>query len=585
MNQIAIVKSYIVKAWPIYLISLVLHVIANGINVYYPRVLGEFTDTLQIGGLTKNLVVTYSLMLLGIGIAYVVFNGIAMYLVMYLGRKFEFRVRTKLFRHFTNMSERFYNKNGVGKLLSFFMNDVTAIREALSNGFNASASAIMLLVAAIFMMIISGIPLYLIAACIGPLLLIPIIVVYLGPKIRTRSLKVQEALGGMTDMAEEQFGGVRVTKKFAAEEVMEARFGATVDAIRSSQLKLVRVSSLFQAIIPYLGTIALIIALAFGGYLASTGHITLGNFVALTLYIRMLMNPLQQIGNVINAVQRSRASLQRLNGLLSQPADITESEQAIAPDLSCATLRIRNLSFTYPTSSEASLKHLSLELKPGETLGIIGKTGSGKTTLMKLLLRMYDPPAGTIMFDHVDIRELTLESLRNQVAYVPQEGFLFSTTIRDNIAFHNRSADLGSVETAAKQARIYDHILAMPERFDTSLGERGLTLSGGQRQRTSLARGLIKDAPIMILDDSVSAVDAVTEKQIIASIQTERQHRTTIIVSHRISAMKHADQIIVLDEGAIVQRGTHEELLQETGLYAELYAIQEEGSQYGSSHS
>lgn len=587
MKSKRLLADFFRSTWHIYLFSLFFHLISNLINVFFPKVLGQFTDKLQIGGLTSQLIVDYSLLLLLIGVGQVLFNGIAMYLVMYVGRKFEFVVRRGLFKHFTQMGERFYSKNGVGKLLSYFMNDVTAVRESISMGVNSTANASMLLVASITMMLVSHIPYYLILASIFPLLLIPFIVVYLGPIIRKRSLEVQESLGLMTETAEEQFGGIRVTKKFAVEDIMNERFGKTVDQIRLRQLRLVRVSSFFQALIPFLGAISLIVALAFGGYMTITKQITLGNFVALTLYIRMLMNPLQQIGNVINSIQRSRASLERLNGLLSQQTEIMELPNAKEVNLTDVGITIRNLSFSYDPLSSPVLKNINLNVKSGSTLGIIGRTGSGKTTLMKLLLRTYDPPPETVWYGETDIREMTLESLRTQVAYVPQDGFLFSTTIRENIAFSNRELELEAVEQAAKQAQIYNNIAELPDQFETRLGERGLTLSGGQRQRTSLARGMIKNAPIMILDDSVSAVDAVTEKDIIEAIQTERDSETTIIIAHRISAIKHADEIIVMDDGLIVQRGTHIELLSQQGLYATLHAIQEEGSQHatGTSHS
>lgn len=588
MKPKRILLDFFRVTWPFYLISMCFHLLSNLINVFYPKVLGTFTDKLQQGGLTRDLVIHYSVLLLLIGVGTVLFSGIAMYFIMYVGRKFEFNVRGGLFRHFTGMGERFYSKNGVGKLLSYFMNDVTAVRESISMGFNATTNATLLIVSAVTMMIVSGIPIYLIAASVLPLLFIPFIVVYLGPVIRKRSMEVQESLGTMTETAEEQFGGIRVTKKFAVEPIMNERFGKTVDQIRRNQLRLVRVSSFFQALIPLLGTIALIIALAFGGYLTITNHITLGNFVALTLYVRMMMNPLQQIGNVINSIQRSRASLERLNALLSQQPEIVENDGAKAIDLSRAGIHIEHLTFAYNPGAAPVLKDINVHVEPGQTLGIIGRTGSGKTTLMKLLLRTYDPAPGTIRYEDTDVRDLTLESLRTQVAYVPQDGFLFSTTIRENIAFYKRDAALSDVETAAQQAQIYSNVTELPDRFETRLGERGLTLSGGQRQRTSLARGLIKNAPVIILDDSVSAVDAVTEKEIIASIQKERRHKTTIIIAHRISAIKHADEIIVLDDGVIVQRGTHEQLLQqEEGLYAAFHAIQEEGSLHatGTGHS
>jgi ATP-binding cassette subfamily B multidrug efflux pump len=584
MKAQRILVDFFRTTWYIYLFSIILHGVANAVYVFFPKVLGDFTDDLKAGGLTQNLVVNYSLLLLAIGVGNALIGGFAQYLVMYVGRLFEFLVRKKLFAHFSGLSERFYSQNGVGKLLSYFMNDVTSVRESISQGVNATASASMLLISTMAMMLLSGIPYDLILYSVLPLLLIPWIVTRFGPVIRKRSRTVQESIATMTESAEEQFGGIRVTKKFAVEPIMNKRFGEATDRIRANQLHLVRVSSLFQALIPFLGSISLIIALAYGGFLTINGTLAIGQFVELTLYIRMLMTPLQQIGNVINTMQRSRASLERLNDLLGKKPDITEIEGAYEVDMSLADIQIRDLSFSYPDSRKEALRHIDLHIEAGMTLGIVGRTGSGKTTLMRLLLRTYDPPPGTVRIGGKDIREMTFESLREQIAYVPQDGFLFSTTIKDNIAFYARESSLESVEQAAKQAQIYDNIIEFPDRFETRLGERGITLSGGQRQRTSLARGLIKDAPVMILDDSVSAVDAVTETDIIETIRTGRQGKTTIIIAHRISAIKHSDEIIVLDEGEIVQRGTHEQLLAEKGLYATLHAIQEEGSQHAASH-
>lgn len=578
MKSQRVLVEYLQGKWPYYLLAIAFMAAGNVIQSFYPRIIGSFADQLKQDQLTEAHIVDYGLLLLGVGVAFGVLAGLGQYIVMRLGRLFEFFTRGRLFDHFMTLGEHFYSKNGVGKLLSYVMNDVTAVREAIARGINQSTNSGILIVSAVAMMLLSDIPLHLIAVSVLPLLAIPWIVSVFGPVIRTRSLSVQEALGKMTESAEEQFGGIRVTKKFAAERIMSARFGAEVDRVHGKQLKLVRVSSLFQALIPFLGTLSLIIAIVYGGYLTIHQRITIGNFVALTLYIRMMVNPLQQIGGVINTMQRSRASLDRINELLSKAGEIQEAEQAQARDLRHAGIRIRHLTFSYPDSDLEALHDLSLDIPPGTTVGILGKTGSGKTTLMKLLLRMYDPPEGAITIGGADIRDLTLESLRGQIAYVPQEGFLFSTTIRDNIAFYRRDSAMSRIEEAARQAQIYGNIVEFPERFETKLGERGVTLSGGQRQRTSLARGLIKNAPIMILDDSVSAVDAVTEQKIIDTISAERQGLTTIVIAHRISALKHADEIFVLDEGRIVQRGTHDRLVSEPGLYASLHAIQEEGS-------
>ncbi|MEK4252389.1 ABC transporter ATP-binding protein [Paenibacillus sp. FSL W7-1287] len=586
MDSPKILAQFFKKTWIAYVISVTLHAIANIIQVQFPRVLGDFTDALQLGQLTWDGVLQSGWELLAIGISFTVLGGIAQYLVMYTGRYFEYMNRSRLYQQFLQLSERFYASNGVGKLLSYFMNDVTAVRESISMGVNQTAGASMLLISTIVMLLLSNVPLYLVIACIIPLLFIPVIVVWIGPKIKRRSLKVQEALSAMTASAEEQFAGIRVTKKFAVESIMIERFGATVDEIRKRQLRLVRISSLFQATIPFLGALSLIVAMVYGGYLTVQGTITLGTFVALTLYVRMLMNPLQQLGNVINVVQRARASLERLNDLMRQKREIVELEDAKPLDPNDAAIELRNLSFSYEAAHNGeldkqgrlALNNLSLTIPQGTTLGIIGRTGSGKTTLMKLLLRLYDAPVNSIRYGRHDIRSIKLSSLRESIGYVPQDGFLFSTTIRDNIAFSDRSMDDKKVYEAAQHARIYDNIMDFPEQFDTKLGERGVTLSGGQRQRTSLARGMIKDAPILILDDSVSAVDAITETEILSNIAKLRSGRTTIIIANRVSALKHADHIIVLEQGSIIQQGKHEQLLSEDGLYRRLYELQEEGT-------
>lgn len=580
MKSAHILVQFTKEKWYIYFSGIMFIAVANIVQAYYPKLLGDFTDQLKNFGLTKPVIVEYSLQLIIVGVAFALLAGIGQFHIGYLGRLFEFFTRKRLFDHFTSLSESFYSKHGVGSLLSYVMNDVTAVRESIAMGVNQSVNALMLLLSAITMMLLSSIPYYLIAICVLPLLAIPLIVVRFGPVIHQRSMTVQQSLGRMTESAEEQFGGIRVTKKFAVETIMNQRFADTVDTLRNDQVHLVRVSSIFQAIIPFLGALSLIITIGLGSYMTIRNNITLGDFVALTLYIRMLVNPLQQIGRVINIMQRARASLERLNELLSKKSEIQEIEHAKSLDLQHAGIRIERLSFSYPDATQEALHNIDLVIEPGTTIGIIGKTGSGKTTLMKLLLRIYEPPKGTVWVGETDICDMTLESLRKQISYVPQEGFLFSTSIRDNIAFYRRDTALEFVENASKQAQIYSNITNFPDKFDTKLGERGVALSGGQRQRTSLARGIIKNSPIMILDDSVSAVDSVTENNIITTLRSERKNKTTIIIAHRISALKYADIIIVLDEGRIVQRGTHKELLLEKGIYSNLYSIQEEGSQY-----
>ncbi|QGQ98028.1 ABC transporter ATP-binding protein [Paenibacillus psychroresistens] len=581
MNHSRILLNYFKLNWPVYSFAILLMIISNIDQATIPLILGRFTDDLQKGDISRHAIMNYSVLLLVVGISYGLFFGFGQFLVARLGRKFEFMIRQRIFQKFSVLNEHYFSKQGMGKLLSYVMNDVTAVRESISQGVNQTTNAVFLILSSIVMMLISAIPVYLIAICICPMVIIPFIVVYFGPQIRLRSMQVQESLATMTGSAEEQLSGIRVTKTFAIEGLAQKRFDETVDQIRDAQLRLVRMSSLFQAILPFLGAFSLIFSIVLGGYLTIKHSITLGDFVALTLYLRLIVNPLQQLGNVINTMQRSRASLERMNNLLEEVPDIREAANAKKLD-TAGHIQIRQLSFNYPGSDRAVLNNIDLKIRSGTTLGIVGKTGSGKTTLVKLLLRVYESNRGSIQFNGVDIQDITLESLRSRIAYVPQDGFLFSTTIRDNIAFSDREAKLEDVEIAAQQAFIHESILHFTDHFETKLGERGVTLSGGQKQRTSLARGLLKKAPILILDDSVSAVDSLTEAAILKSLRKLRKNKTTLIISHRISAVKHADEIIVMNDGKIVQRGTHEQLLLELdGEYASLNRIQEEGLEIG----
>ncbi|MFC0333550.1 ABC transporter ATP-binding protein [Paenibacillus sepulcri] len=584
MSKQRILSGYIKSRWYLYISAVLVIGAANVILARMPRTIGSFTDELQKGMLSFDEVVHYSLLIVAIALSYGLLGGTGQFLIMYSGRLFERITRNKLFVQFTRLSLNNYSRYGVGKLLSYLINDVTAVRESISMGINHITNSSILLISVIVSMILSPIPAYTILISIIPLLFIPWVVAWLGPVIRKRSVHVQEALGKMTETASEQFSGIRVTKKFAVEAIMIGRFDATVAQIRDNQLKLVRVSSLLQAVIPFLGALSMITAIALVGYLTADQTVSLGDFVSLVLYIGMMINPLQRIGDVINAMQRARGSLERLNDLLGEEPNVADTGTERLENAEHAAIEIRNLSFAYPDGSSPVLSDICLTVGPGQTVGIIGKTGSGKTTLMKLLLRIYNPPEGTIFAGGRDIRNLTLESLRSSIAYVPQDGFLFSTSIRENIAFSDRGAELAAIEEAAIQAQIHLEVNAFPDGFETRLGERGLTLSGGQRQRASLARGLFKQAPVMILDDSVSAIDSLTEKAVIDSLRAGRQGKTTLIVSHRISALKHADQIIVMDEGRIVQRGTHEELVYMDGVYAELYNIQEKGDANAESH-
>ncbi|OZB91108.1 ABC transporter [Paenibacillus sp. XY044] len=580
MKSFELLTNYLKKNALLYLTAVILIILSNVDQALLPQILGKVTDGLKERSIGRDDIIRYSLILLGIAVSYGVLFGLGQFTIMRLGRRFEFLTRGRIFAQFSRLSEDFYSKQGTGKLLSYVMNDVTSVREAISNGVTQTTNAVFMVISCVVMMLITGIPVTLILVSVCPLVVIPFLVIYFGPRIRNRSMDVQEGLATMTESADEQLGGIRVTKTFAIEETAQHRFDETVDGVRGAQLHLVRMSSLFQALLPFLGALSLVVSLLVGGYMTIQQRMSLGSFVALTFYLRMLTGPLQQIGNVINMMQRSGASLERVNRLLARVPSVRDRDGA-ANLARIGDIAVDHLTFSYPGTSEQALKDVSFTIPEGRTVGLIGRTGSGKSTLAKLLLRIYEPPAGSIKVNGQDITQVTLESLRPKIGYVPQDGFLFSTDIADNIAFSDRSASIEQIREAAAQALLLESVNSFEAGFETRLGERGLTLSGGQRQRASLARGLMKKPELLILDDSMSAVDAMTESGILGNLIRERRGKSTLIIAHRISSVQHADEIIVLDHGRIVQRGNHEELMASPdGPYASLYRIQQEGLQH-----
>ena len=556
-------------------VSLLSIAAAEIVTVQFPAIIGRFTDALSKGELNPGRVAGYAALLAGVGAGYVLLFGFGQFRNGRLGRRFEYELRKRLFEHWETLHTGYFRERSIGDLLNHALNDVRAVREALSGGLNQLTNAVFLLAAALFMTL-RTISVKLTLASMAPIVLVPLFIIWWGPRIRRASRRVQEALSDMSDLTEESLSAIRLIKTTANEDVEARRFTARVDEIVNRQMAMLRRSALFQSFIPLMGSLSFAIALSYGGYLTLTHAIQLGMFVAFTLYLAMIISPLQQIGLVINNFQRASASLLRLNVLLQERPAIVDPALPQEAGPIAGDLRVELPAFRYPDGGRPALFDIRLEVPRGRTLGVVGRTGSGKTTLVNLLPRIFDPPPQSVFLDGRDVRGLRLRALREAIAYVPQDGFLFSATIGENIGFAREDCTLAEIERAARDACIYDDIMAFAYRFNTEIGERGVTLSGGQKQRTAIARAFLKDAPVLILDDSLSAVDTGTEKRIIDRIRELRAGRTTVIVAHRLSAVRHADQIIVLEDGSVAERGTHDELLAAGGMYAGMWALQED---------
>lgn len=570
-------RSFLLKNKWGYAIAILAIGLSQFFQVRIPHILGTYINRLKIGGSTEHVILGYALELAIVAAGYVLAFGYGQTQVGKLGRTWEFEMRQTLFSHWETLSSRYFQQHSVGDLLNHSLNDVTAVRQAMSMGLNQISQAVFLFVATLYMTI-RTIDLRLTLFSLVPLLLIPVVIVIIRPKVRDRSRLVQEGLSEMSELAEESFQAIRLIKAASNEPIEVGRFTQKTESIVDRQMSLVRINTIFQALVPLLSGIGFTVGLVYGGWLVVHGGISLGAFVAFTIYLSMLVRPLMQFGIVINLFQNASASIIRIETLLAVQPEIIDPEVPVQRDEWVGDVSVRNLTFTYPTAAHPTLTNVSFTVPHGKTLGVVGRTGAGKTTLLNLLLRDYDPPAGTMMFDGIDIRDIRLGDLRRLVAYVPQDGFLFSTTIGNNIAFSKSKVIPEEVEEAADQSRIWETIREMPEGIDTEIGERGIMLSGGQRQRTAIARALIKsDAKLLILDDSLSAVDTRTETEILHVLRKVRGQKTTIIAAHRLSALRDADWIIVLDKGVIVQAGVHHDLVRQKGLYAELYQIQTGG--------
>lgn len=556
-----------------YTFGIMFIIICDGLQLFTPEVLGNLTYDIENNLLTQDKILNYMFLVMIIAIGVALFRYLWRKNVVTASREIEYDLRKNLFGHLETLSMEFYHHNTTGSLMAHATNDITSIRNSFGMGIVMIVDSSFLTLFTVYRMLTNtDIKLTLLALI--PMPFIALASFLLGGVIQKRFKSVQEAFEDLTTKVQEAFSGIRVIKAFAREDHEDLSFKEANDHNLKINMQLVRIFGVLFPLIMFISTLSLIISITYGGIMVVNNELSIGRYVEFLLYLGLLTWPILAIGWVINVLQRGIASLKRVNNILDVTPTIYDQENSkVVEDLQ-ATVEINNLSFTYPNTDIEVLKDINVKLKKGDTLAIVGRTGSGKTTLANLILRLYDIEKGSIEIGGHSTKSLKLEQLRETIGYVPQDNFLFSSEIQDNIAFSNATMSKERIEESSKIAHVHDEILSFPEAYHTLLGEKGINLSGGQKQRISIARAIAKDPDILIFDDSLSAVDTKTEDSILKYLQGEIAHKTTIIIAHRISTIKDADEIIVLDDATITERGTHDELVALDGLYNDLYKKQ-----------
>ena len=585
MQEMKFLWRYIRRHWLQYLIGIAALFAVDLVTTYIPQFTGNIVDGLTLkveemkGVFPQNpdmgwvMALVWKILLMGGLIAIGRFGW--RFFLFGAARSIEREMRDDMFRHLETLSMRYYNNHKTGDLMAHFTNDLMSVRMLVGMTVITTFDASVMLILVLYKMI-ANVDLMLTLIAVIPLVLIIFADLFYGKAMHKRFLAKQEAFSDLTDQTQEAVSGIRVIKAFVQERKELYAFAKTNMKNKDKNMAVVRLRALFMPVLDLIIGSSLLITLLLGGYLAIKGTISVGQFIAFNSYIGMLVWPMMAVGECITSISQGMASLRRIFRIFCNKPEIVDDENVQDVQEIRGDLEIKNLTFAYPDADKVQvLKDISVHVPAGTSLAIMGRTGSGKTTLANLLLRLYDCEDGAILVDGLPIRRIPLQVLRQHIAYVPQDNFLFSDTIENNIAFGVENVPFERIEQAAKDACIHDNILDFPQGYQTLVGERGATISGGQKQRSSIARALLKDAPVLILDDALSAVDTDTEEKILQNLKENRRGKTTILIAHRISTLQQAEQILVLEEGKVAELGSHEELLARDGLYAGVYRKQQ----------
>ena len=553
-----------------YLIGIIVLIFIDVLQTEVPLVVGGTLDQVAEAGFTADMIWQPVIKLAAIAITVFLGRIIWRWFIFGSARKIERDMRNELYAHLQTLPASYFHKHKAGEIMAYISSDIEAVRMVFAVTVMMGMDSLAIGLSTLFKMI-TQIDLKLTVMAFIPMVLVALTTTFVGGELHRRFKIRQQAFSDLSDFVNEKLGGMKVIKAFVQEPAERENFEKVNKIACDANVKEARIQAFMFPFMRAVTGLSMALAIGYGGYIAILGRITVGDFGSFIMFLNNLMWPMAAIGRIINVMTRGSAAMQRLETVLHAKADICDWPEAKDEGAVAGSVEARNLTFTYGEGAPNVLENVTFKLEKGQTLGIVGRTGCGKTTLVNLLMRVFDPEEGQLFIGGREIHHIPLKQLRETIGYVPQDNFLFSDTISENIRFGDRSKTQEEIEAAAKAACVHDNIVDFAEGYETMVGERGVSLSGGQKQRISIARALILDPEILVLDDSVSAVDTDTEEKILQHLRQTRKGKTNIIIAHRISTIQDADQILVIDEGKVAELGNHEELLAKNGIYADMY--------------